>query len=239
MPIITLFKFEEKQDVDEVYKALNGKKLKDAWITAKKSKYTPDEVMVQFWYWEDVESILKKAFGENYDEEIVTYLKRNGKDKVLKKVYCFINTLTQTLEVYRGPDAKTKEIVATLENLLRTGLIPLTLDATQLREVYVKHSTELCQALFKGIHGLFYNILRGRRLELNPKFKQYVKDFPECLRVISFRPRIRFLNSWNRYQVTLNGDKGTLRMSANEFGWRPRFEIRQIVFLVATTTGLL
>jgi hypothetical protein len=33
--------------------------------------------------------------------------------------------------------------------------------------------------------------------------------------------------------VTINGDKGTIRLSSNEvFRWRPRFEIRQLVFIL-------
>ena len=43
-----------------------------------------------------------------------------------------------------------------------------------------------------------------------------------------------------KYQVTVNGDKGTMKVSSNGvFKYRSRFEIRQITFLVAATLGLL
>jgi hypothetical protein len=94
--------------------------------------------------------------------------------------------------------------------------------------------------MFTNVEGLIFNILRGNFLENNEKFKQYLQKFPDCLRAISFRPKIRFLNNFNKYQVTLNGGKGTLRISSNSiFNWRPRYEIRQIVFIVAATLGLL
>ena len=93
--------------------------------------------------------------------------------------------------------------------------------------------------MFKNIEGLFYEILRGKYLESNDKFKQYMEKFLESLRVISFRPRIKFLNGHNKYQVTLNGDRGTMKFfSPNEqFDFRPRIEVRQLTFLIAATLG--
>ena len=46
--------------------------------------------------------------------------------------------------------------------------------------------------------------------------------------------------TWGNDQVTINGDRGTIKLSSNGiFRWRPRYEIRQLTFLVAATLGLL
>jgi hypothetical protein len=127
-----------------------------------------------------------------------------------------------------------------LEKLLKVKFTSLNLRSEELQKIYSNHSAELKQAMFKDIDGLMFEILRGNYLENNSKFKEYLKNFPESLRVISFRPKIKFLNRGNKYQVTINGDKGTIRFSSDEvFRWRPRYEIRQIVFIVAAIAGLL
>jgi len=240
MPIISVFTFKELFPIPEICEILNGKKQSEVWLTAKESKYNKNEIFIQYWFYEDVEEGLKKIFSDEDADEIVSFLKQNGKSKVLKRIYCFINTLTKTLEVYRGPDEKTEEIVALLEKLLKVKFVPLNLKSEELQKIYSQHSVELKQVMFKNIEGLIFEILRGNYLENNSKFKEYLKKFPESLRVISFRPKIKFLNRGNKYQVTINGDKGTIRFSSDEvFMWRPRFEIRQIVFIVVTITGLL
>lgn len=240
MSVISIFKYENLPSVHEIVKALNKKKVDDELITAKVSRYNRNEVVVQYFYYEDVEDVVKKVFSENDSDEIVSFLRQNGKTKVLRKTYCFINTLTKTLEIYRGPDKRTSRIVSILEQLLNTKFIPISLTSEDLQKIYEQHGTELTQAMFKNIHGLFYEILRGKLLEKNSKFKEYLKKFPEALRVISFRPKIKFLNNNNKYQVTINGDKGTIKFSSNGlFKWRPRLEIRQITFIIAATLGLL
>jgi hypothetical protein len=239
MPIMTIFTFKKLSSVSEICKSLDGKKFSDAWITAKESKYKKDEVFIQYYYYEDVEESLKRIFPEDDAYEIVSFLKQNGKTKVLKRTYCFINLQTKTLEVYRYPDDKTKEIVSLLEKLLKCKFIPLKLTSKELQKIYSQHSLELKQAMFRNVEGLIYHILRANCLESNVRFKEYLQLFPESLRAISFRPKIKFLNN-SKYQVTINGDKGTVRFSSNEaFQWRPRFEIRQIVFIIASTVGLL
>jgi hypothetical protein len=239
MPIISLFRFDGLKDVRKLALSLNGKKVGNAsWITAKPSRYSKYEVFAEYWWWEEIESNLR-GLSEDERREIVSYLRQNGKGKILKRVYCFINVLTHTLEVYRGPDERTRQIVAAFEKLLGTNFTPANLRSAQLQKIYTQHGTELTQAMFKNVYGLIFDMLRGRYLEHNGKFRECLHKFPNCLRVISFRPRIKFLNSWNRYQVTLNGDKGTIKLSANEFKWRPRYEIRQIVFLIAAVAGWL
>ncbi|MCS7106255.1 MAG: hypothetical protein NZ942_02990 [Candidatus Aenigmarchaeota archaeon] len=238
MPTITIFLFEKLGSPVEISKALNNKKFKEGWLQAKVSRYDKNEVFIQYFYYENLEDALKKAFSEEDIYEIVSFLKQNGKNKILKRTYCFINTLTKTLEVYRGPDKKTEEIVSVLESLLKVKFSPLRLDSQRLKEIYSKYGIELKQAMFRNIEGLIYEVLRGNCLEKNEKFNLYLTKFPSCLRVISFKPKIKFLST-GKYQVTINGDKGTVKLSSNYFNWRPRFEIRQIIFRIVTSIGAL
>jgi len=240
MPVITIFTFDKLPDIFEICKILNGKKVNDASINAKLSKYNKNEVFVQYWYFEDIEDALKGVFSQDDGYEIVSFLKDRNKNKVLKRTYCFINMATKTLEVYRGPDQRTQEIVSVFEKLLNIKFVPLKVKPEELKKLYSEYSIELKQVMFKNVHGLIYDILRGNNLENNYKFNQYLQNFPDCLKAISFRPKIRFLNNYNKYSVTVNGDKGTIRLSSNEvFQWRPRYEVRQIVFILASITGLL
>jgi hypothetical protein len=240
MPTITVFKFDQLPNILEICKSLNGKKFEDCWLTARVSKYNDNEVYIQFWYYESVEENLRRVFDEDDAHEIVSVLKENGKSKVLKRTYCFINFITKTLEIYRGRDEKTEKIISIFESLLKIKFSQLNIKSEDLLRIYSEHGTELKQVMFKNIDGLIYYILRGNCLENNEKFKKYLETSLNSLRVISFRPRIKFLNDHNKYQVTINGDKGTIRLSGNEiFQWRPRFEIRQIVFIVAATFDLI
>ncbi|MBI2084060.1 MAG: hypothetical protein HYT70_00360 [Candidatus Aenigmarchaeota archaeon] len=241
MSIVTVFKFDGLSDPWQVAKLLNKHKKDDFWLTAFVSKYNRNEVVVNYMFYEDVEEGIKRVFDENESIEIVSYLKQNGKSRVLKRVYCFINLMMKTLEVYTGSETKLNEIVATFEEVLKARFTRVVVSPKELQTIYTNHSNELKQVMFKNVEGLFYEILRGKYLESNEKFKKYMEEFPESLRVISFRPRIKFWNGNNRYQVTLNGDKGTLRFSSpnEEFDFRPRIEIRQLTFLIAATLGFL
>ncbi len=240
MSTISIFSFDNLSTTLEIARKLNGKKSKEGWITAKPSKYSNTEVFIQYWYYEDVEEYIKKTFSEDDSWEIVSFLKQNGKTKVLKRIYCFINLLTKTLEIYRGQDEKTNEVLSFLEQLLNTKFAPISLKSEDLKKIYSEHGVELKQVIFKNINGLIYEILRGQQLEHNEKYLEYLQQFPDSLRIISIRPKIKFLNSYNKYQVTINGDKGTVRLSSNGiFSWRPRYEIRQLIFLIASVIGLL
>ncbi len=240
MPTITLLKYTTLGNVWRVAEQLDNKKFESGWMTAMVSKYNRNEVFASYWHYEDVEDGVKRVFSEDDADEIVKYLKQNGKTKVLKRTYCFINTLTRTFEIYRGPDMKTGEIITSVEKILNVKFEKVVLKAEQLQKIYSNHATELTQVMFKNIQGLIYEILRGKYLENNEKYHEYLKNFYQSLRVISFRPKIKFLNGNNKYQVTLNGDKGTIRISSNgDFTWRPRYEIRQIIFMIAATAGLL
>ena len=239
MTTITVYHCGELPSIAEICNKLNGKKNGNRWLTAKPNKYNRNEAFILYWHYEDIEDTIKRFADENDTTDIVGVLKQNGKDKVLKRVFCYIYLLTNTLEVYTG-DCKSDEIAKVIGQLLNVEFNPLKIKSEDLQKIYSNHSLELKQAMFKNIHGLMYDILRGRLLDDNEKFKQYLQSFPDCLRVISFRPKIRFLNGNQKYQVTINGDRGTIKLSGNGiFRWRPRFEVRQLTFIVAATLGLL
>lgn len=242
MSVVTLFKCGNLPKSWMIQKSLNGKKFDNSWLTAFVSKYNRNEVVVNYWYQEDLEDSIKRVLeDENETSEVVSFLKQNGKTQVVKRIHCFINLTTKTLEIYTGSENKANEIISIFENILKVKFERIILDSNNLQKIYSEHSTELKQVMFKNIDGLLYEILRGKNLENNEKFKDYIQKFPNCLRVISFRPKIKFLNGNTKYQVTLNGDKGTIKFSSpnGEFNWRPRIEIRQLTFLVAATVGLL
>jgi len=100
-----------------------------------------------------------------------------------------------------------------------------------------KYSSELKQAMFKYIHGLWYTIIRGRHLENNRKYKDYIVSKPDSLRCISIVPKIKYLNG-NGYSVTINGDKGTIKMWDGMFKWKPRLEVKQIVSMIINVAAL-
>ncbi|MBI2545397.1 MAG: hypothetical protein HYW22_02245 [Candidatus Aenigmarchaeota archaeon] len=240
MSVITVFKFENLDEPFKIAKSLNGQKSNDSWLTAFVSKYNRNEIVVNYWFYEDLENNVKKVLDENESMEVISYLKQNGKTRVLKRIFSFVNILTKTLEIYTGSESKLDEIVEILEHVLSTKFTRVVLSSQNLQTIYSEHSTELKQVMFKNVEGLFYEILRGGNLQMNGKFQNCMEKFPENLRVISFRPKIKFFNGHNRYQVTLNGDKGTLRFSSvnEKFSWRPRVEIRQLTFLIAATLGI-
>lgn len=241
MSIVTVFKFDGLSDPWHAAKMLNGRETADKWTTAFVSKYNRNEVVVYYWVYEDLEESVKKVFDEDESMEVVSYLRQNGKTRVLRRVYCYLNTMMKTLEIYTGSEDKIGDIATMVEEALKIKLDRIVLTSAELQTIYSQHSSELKQVMFKNVEGLFYEILRGKYLENNDKFRQYMEKFPESLRVISFRPRIKFLNGNNKYQVTLNGDRGTMRFSSpNErFDFRPRVEVRQLTFLMAATLGLL
>jgi len=238
MSIITVFSFESLPDAQKIVRLLDKKKNEDAWLTAKESKYSKTEVFIQYWYYEDVENILKQTMSEEDVYEIVSFMKNNGKSRILKRTYCFINLFLKTLEIYRGPNKRTDEIVALIEKLLKIKFKPITLGPEELRKIYSEHATELKQAMFTNVDGLIYEILKADNLEDNERYQQCLQAHPKNLRAVTFRPKINFLNGNNRYQVTVNGNKGTIRLSSNDvFQWRPRFEIRQLIFILKNVAG--
>jgi hypothetical protein len=235
MTTVTLFKIEPMPTKNNVIHGLKGRR-NGFWLKAKESKYNKDEIEVDVWYEEDVETGLKRAFSDEA-YEMVEYLKTKGKEKVIRKIYCFINLELKTLEIYRGIDVITYKIKEIIESLLETNLVTISLDAGHLMHIVKQYSSELKQAMFKYIHGLWYHIIRGRHLEKNGKYKDFIVAKPDSLRCVSIIPKIKFLNG-NGYSVTINGDKGTIKMWDGMFKWKPRLEVRQIVSMVADVSKL-
>jgi hypothetical protein len=236
MTTVTLFKIEPLPFKKDIIKKLNGKKKNGCWLKAKKSKYNKNEIEIDVWYEEDIEIGLKRAFSDEA-YEMVNYLKSNGKEKIVKKVYCFIDLDMGVLEIYRGLDFITNRIREILEKLLEVSLSAISLDSGHLLHITRKYSSELKQAMFKYIHGLWYQIIRGRHLENNRKYKDYIVTKPDSLRCISIVPKIKYLNG-SKYMVTINGDKGTIKMNNGFYKWKPRIEVKQIVSMVVNVASL-
>lgn len=234
MTTVSLFKFDELPRKEDILARLDGRKENGYWFKAKESRYNENEIEIDVWYEEDIEIGIKRAFS-NETYEIAEYLKQQGKEKIIRKVYCFLDLKLKTLEIYRGQDYVTEIIKNKLEEILSTTLSPVSLTSEQLVKIVNNHSLELKQAMFKYIHGLWYHIIRGRHLEGNGKYRKYLEVKPNSLRVISVTPKIRYMNGRD-YMVTINGDKGTIRMSDGFFKWKPRFEIKQIVNLIVAVT---
>ena len=234
MPTITMFVAQNIKIKSQIIKEINEKgKWEKEWFSATLNKTKQEEIIISYFFEESIEEYLSRVLDEKETDEVISILRQNGNSKVIKKVTCFFNVENRILEVYRGPDKITDEIVEKLTKI--TGIIfkRVKISADGLQELYQKHSSELTQAMFKNVDGLFYQTLRGNNLETNKRFLEYISKFRNCLRVISIRPTIKFLNG-GRYQITINGDKGSIKFSSlPDFKWRPRYEIRQIMEMVS------
>jgi len=236
MTTITLFKMEPSLNKNDLINCLNDVRENGCWLKAKESKYNENEIEIDVWYEEDVEIGLRRAFSEEA-YEMVDYFRNNGREKIIRKVYCFADLELGLLEIYRGIDPIVYKIKEVLEKLLRVNLVSISLDSGHLMHIVTKYSSELKQAMFKYIHGLWYHIIRGRHLEANGKYKDFIVTKPDSLRCVSIVPKIKYLNG-SEYSVTINGDKGTIKMWDGMFKWKPRFEVRQIVSIVANVSRL-
>jgi len=233
VPAITLFIAENIKPKFQIIKEINenGKGEKE-WFSAVLNKSQSEEIIVSYFFEESIEEHLSRVLEEDEVEEVISVLKQNGNSKVIKRITSFFNVNNKLLEVYRGPDKITERIVEKLTEITGIQFKRVKVPANGLQQIYQKHSLEITQAMFKNVDGLFYQIMRGNNLETNKRFLEYMAKFKDCLRVISIRPAIKFLNG-GKYQVTVNGDKGSIRFSPlPDFRWRPRFEIRQVVDIV-------
>ncbi len=223
-----MFRFDKDLKLDEIVEALDSKKIKGFEFFAKASKYNRFEVFVEVSFDVDLEEEMKRILGDEFESF------RMIEEKVIKKkVYCFVNCYFKTVEIYRGKDNITSEILNIIEKQLKVKLIPLTLSPKKLLKILRDYSVETKQLMFKNVDGFFYQIYRGRNLENNKLANWFLKRKLNCLKVISFKPKIRFLNGNSKYQVTFNAEKGTIKLSSNGFKWRPRYEVRQIVFILS------
>jgi len=230
MTTISLFRFDDMLPKEQIIKLLDGRKENGFWFRAKQSRFRDSEIEIDVWYEEDIEVGMHKVFADEA-VEIVQYLKENGREKIVRKIYCFIDVERKTLEIYRGYDQLTERIKQKLEKILSANFAPFSLSSQELIRIVNNHSSELKQAMFKYVHGLWYSIIRGRHLEKNEKYEQYLQYRPDSLRMISIVPRIKYMCP-REYMVTINGDKGTIKMSDGTFKWKPRFEVKQIIDLI-------
>ncbi|MBU5690136.1 MAG: hypothetical protein QXM68_02770 [Candidatus Aenigmatarchaeota archaeon] len=231
MTTISLFKFDEIISKSQVVKLLDGRRENGFTFRAKESRFREDEVEIDVWFEENIENGLSRLFPDDASE-IVQYLKENGKEKIIRKIYCFLDARKRTLEIYRGYDAITEAVKQKLEKILSAKFYNYSLTSEQLAKIVKNYSSELKQAMFKYIHGLWYSIIRGRHLENNEKYSSYLQAKPDSLRMISVIPKIKYMS--REYMVTINGDKGTIKMADGYFKWKPRFEIKQIVDIITT-----
>jgi hypothetical protein len=232
MPAISIFSFKKNFTTEKICELLDKKKVKDSWFNAKQSKYCDKEVFIQYWYYEDVEEFVKKVLSEEDAYELVSFLKQNGKNRILRRCFCFINLETKTLEIYRGTDQRREEILSALEKFLETKFEPLLIEPKVLRMIYLKHASELKKVVLKNLDGLELEILVGDSLEQNKFFNDCLKKYPNNLKSITFRPKINFLNSNTKYTVTIR-ENGIISFSSDGlFRWRPRYEIRQILYAI-------
>jgi len=234
MPTITMFIAQNVKPKFQIIKEINEKgKGEKEWFSATLNKSRQEEIIINYFFEESLEEHLSKILDEDEIDEIVSVLKQNGNSKIVKRVTCFFNVESRILEVYRGPDKLTEKIVEKLTQITDIVFKRIKISADALQEIYQKYSLEVTQAMFKNVEGLFYQTLRGNNLETNRRFLECISRFKNCLRVVSMRPAIKFLNG-GRYQITINGDKGSIKFSSlPDFKWRPRFEVRQIVEIVS------
>jgi len=177
MATITLFKANlENLTIEEVCRRLNGKKVGDNWLSAKPSKYNEHEAFIQYWHYEDIEKTLKKVLDDTELEEAVSVLKKNGKEKVLKRVYAFINTLTSTLEIYSK--ARAEEVREAIAKFLSIGFEKLILTPADLANIEQNHS-------------LGTKTYNDKKLVLRPKIK-YLNDSRYCITLMADSNELRF-----------------------------------------------
>ena len=99
MSVVTILKFDSLGNMETIIKSLDGRKIDGKWFTAKPGKYSRNEVFIGYWHYEDIEDNIKKIMNDEDSYEVVSFLKQNGKNRVLRRTYCFINLLTKTLEI--------------------------------------------------------------------------------------------------------------------------------------------
>lgn len=148
MSVVTIYMVENLAGTENVVSRLDKKKVNGCWISAQASKYADNEVFIQYWYNESIEYGIKRAFSEHEAGGIYSFLKENGRTMVLKRIYCFINLITRTLEIYRGKDGKTEEIVTVFEKLLETKIFPISLRPEDLQRLYETHAADLTMSVW-------------------------------------------------------------------------------------------
>ncbi len=224
MPTILLLTYDKFVDKEEFLKKLNVF-AKDFWMKAKLSMFDEHEIVVSYFYYEDIE----KVVGNFLDEEALILLKKHNKAKVLRKVLIFINYKLRLVEIYRGHDEITKRIIAKLEELLKIKLKPMKIGENALISL-IRKNNELKQAFFKNVNGYFMLIYKDKNLKRSKEFEDFLAKHKSSLFAITFKPRIKFLGK--DYAITINALKSSIKFSYVKFKYRPRYEIRQVTKLI-------
>ncbi|NCO97216.1 MAG: hypothetical protein GW780_00405 [Candidatus Aenigmarchaeota archaeon] len=230
MVCVSLFRMREVPEKLDIFYGLDGERVGDCSFEAKQSVYGDEEIQVEVSYEEELEAGMKRFFSEDA-KQIADFLKEKGKEKILRKVFCFVNRETRTVEIYRGSDYITAKIREALQKLLKVDLERVSLNSQQLLSIVNQNSEEVKQAMFKYLHGLWYHIMRGNKLENNQKYLEYLSAKPESLRMVSVIPKINWVNG-SKYMVSFNGETGTIGMGDGAYRWKPRQEIKQFVDLI-------
>jgi len=238
MPTITLFKFDAKLEKNNIVKLLDKKKVGDDWIRARCSSYASDEIEVDYYYPESLEENLRRIVEDDQLHSILTDVFANVNHLIIRRVRIYINLRYNLLQVYRGPDVVTKRIKESLEKLLNVKLQQVTFSSSQLIGMATNYAEEIRHAIFKNVNGFWFTLLRGQHLEKNVKFQRYLSYNHNSLRAIGIRPKIRYIDGNKSFTVTINGDRGTLKIcSSGMLKWRPRFELRQVIYIVSKYIG--
>ena len=233
MVTVSLFKMSSVPKKLDIIYMIDGEKVGDCNFRVRRSE-EDNEIQIEVFYEEDLEKGMKRFFSTEA-REIAQYLKQKGKETIQRQITCFINREIGTFEIYRGPDHVTAKIREAMQRLMKVRLEQVNLDSQQLLMIVNQRSEEVKQAMFKYIHGMWYQILRGNKLEKNQKYLEYLSAKPESLRMISVIPKINWCNG-SKYTVSFNGDTGTIKMWDGQYREKPRNEIRQLVKLVMNTS---
>ncbi|MBD3155623.1 MAG: hypothetical protein GF368_03125 [Candidatus Aenigmarchaeota archaeon] len=227
MVTVSVFRMSSVPKKFDIIYRLHGESYGSCEFQVKRSGKGDKELRIIASYEEDIETGMKRVFSKRA-EEMADYLREKGKEKIQRKVICFLNRETGILEIYRGKDHVTNKVMKGIQRLLGVNLSQVKLSSQQLLMIVNQNSEEVKQAMFKYIHGMWYQILRGNKLENNQKYLEYLSDKPESLSMVSVIPRINWVNG-SKYMVTFNGDKGTIKMYDGSYRGKPRGEIKQFV----------
>lgn len=234
MRVISVYIFNKnhinQEATEEILNKLNSLRSEEWWIKANYNRYWK-EISGTLNYYVAIDEILEK-----FVPEALKYFKNDEKKRIRKQLKFFIDLEKKIVEIYRGKDRITEFLKSALERVLKTKLEPMSLTPEQLLKIVKNHSTELTQAYFSNVNGFLYEVYRGRHLETNLSFLIKLRKQMNSLRIISIKPRILY-ESLYPYQITVNGNKGTIRFSNGNGKEKPRSEIRQIIYIISNVMG--
>ncbi len=225
MATITLFNFETTKNKKEIISLLNKYSSENTWIIAKDYG---NEIKGIFNMYLNITEELRKVL-EPWEMENI---KVNGNGKILRSILFYIDFKRKIIEIHRGSDALTRKLKEILEEILQTKLKEFYIDHKTLHNIIKNYSLELRQAYFKFVNGFLYENYKGRFLERNEHFKEILKERLKNLRIITIVPKVfPIINK----QVTINGDKGTLKFSNG--AEIARNEVKSIIDLIFKAMG--